>query len=182
MLCWRHIFAAFYFLCLVINSDHETLSATTEFSECRLVLSYWEIGLPPLGFCRLDGCECQKLCANSSFLVVWLSQEQALLLFCSPILGGGNKTAHCSLFLMKGAASTTAKCSLWAFHTVREKTVCFLMEILLQACATTTALLLLSLPCVTVPSEGLTRLKLGGRLRCGCQHPQRWSSELCCQQ
>lgn len=66
---------------------------------------------------------------------------------------------------MKGAASTTAKCSLWAFPTVREKTVCFLTKILLQARATSTVLLLLSLPCVTVPSEELNEAQVSGRLR-----------------
>lgn len=157
--CWRHVFTAFYFLCLVINSAHETPSATAEYSGCRLVLSYWEIGPPPPGFCRLDGCECQELCANSPLLVVWLSQEQTSLLFCSPILCVRKETAHWSLFLMKGAASTTAKCSLWAFHTVMEKTLCFLMKILLQEGATSTVLLLLSLPCVPVPLRGSVRLR-----------------------
>lgn len=59
----------------------------------------------------------------------------------------------------------TAKRSLWAFPTVREKTVCFLTKILLQARATSMVLLLLSLPCVTVPSEELNEAQVSGRLR-----------------
>lgn len=80
MLCWSHIFAAFCFLYLVINSDDETGSATTEYSECRLALSYWEIGPPPPSFAGWMDVTARNS-ANSSLWIVWLSQEQVLLLF-----------------------------------------------------------------------------------------------------
>ena len=50
--------------------------------------------------------------------------------------------------------------------------MCFLVKILLQACATLTVLLLLSLPCVTVPSEELNEAQVSRRLRCGSVSPQ----------
>lgn len=91
MLCWKNSFAAFYFLGPVINSDHETPSDTTEYSECRLVLSYWAIDRPPLGFCRLDGYECQELCKFFPFACVAFPGAG-----CAPFHAGWRE-GHCTL-------------------------------------------------------------------------------------
>lgn len=61
----------------------------------------------PFGFC---GCPKSRFCSC----------------LCCPVLGKGKEIAYRSLLPMKGAESTIAKCSLWAFPIAREKTVCFL--------------------------------------------------------
>lgn len=87
-------FAAFYFLCLVINSGHETRSATTEYSECRLVLSYWEIGPLLLVFAGWMDVSVRN---SVQILPIWLCgfpRSRFCSCLCSPILGGGKETAH----------------------------------------------------------------------------------------
>lgn len=66
---------------------------------------------------------------------------------------------------MKGAPPTAAKCSSQVFKTGRVKPACSLVKILLQACATQTVLLLLALPCVSMPSEELNEAQASRRLR-----------------
>lgn len=93
MLCWSHIFAAFCFLYLVINSDDETGSATTEYSECRLALSYWEIGPPPPGFAGWMDVTARNSVQILPSGLCGFPKSRFCSCLCSPILGGGKETA-----------------------------------------------------------------------------------------
>lgn len=129
--CWRHNpFALFCFLYLVINSGREISGATTEYSKCSWLLSYWEIGPP---FSMLSFLAWMDAIATNSVQILPFGfygcpRSRFCSCLCFPVLGREKETACSSLLLMKGAVSTIAKCSLWAFTTCQGKNSVFLWK------------------------------------------------------